>query len=277
MRKDIGVGYFPPLGQPVRGRIRQTVKAATDEAEAHARVAALCEETAQLTPFSTTFTETEAVVRQAGRDIHFPRLIPPVKFVLIAYGYVEWLKRKYSEPGFCEVAPGDIVFDCGAYVGGFAMGVADIAQAVYGFEPAPGNFDCFRKNAAQFGNIHPLAMGLGRKNDVLDLNISHSSVEHSFLTPDRGSAAATVSVDVRTVADVMASQSLTRIDFFKIEAEGFEIEVFEGLGTVRPRKIAIDISPERDRASPGAYFEKALSERGYEVRRRKNVLFGVLG
>ncbi len=268
--------YFPPLDQPTRSKIRQTVKASSNETEAHKNVAELCQKTDQLTPFSTEFTDQFAIVSQAGVDIHFPRGIPPIKFVLIAYNYVEWLKRKYSLPGFCEVEDGDIVFDCGAYVGGFSMAAASVAKAVYSFEPAPNNFQCIEKCVTQFPNIHACAMGLGKQNETLELNLSRSSVEHSFLAPDRGGVAGRIEVDVRTIETFVSDNNLGSVDFLKIEAEGFEIEVFQGLGKVRPKKIAIDVSPERDLESPSEFFEKELLALGYETQRRGNVLFGVL-
>lgn len=270
------MGYFPPLAQNIRGKIRQAVKASKDEAEVHQRVAELSEDLDELTPFSSILLEHEVIIQQSGYKIHFPRRIPPVVFVLIAYDYVEWLKRKYSFPGFCEVEESDVVFDCGAYVGGFSMAVANKSEATFCFEPAPANYRCLAENASQFPNIHPYAIGLGTVSESLPLNLSRSSVEHSFLDTDRGGVFEVVDIEVRTVQDFVADTGIDRIDFFKIEAEGFEIEVFQGLGDLPPKKIAIDVSPERNQESPSAYFQEELAARGYEVRIRRNVLFGVL-
>lgn len=274
--EDDILAYFPPLSRDVRARIRRLVREANDEEEAHEKVASFCAQSDELTGFCTRFSQETATIRQNGRDLCFPRGIPPVKFVLIAYGYLAWLERKYAMPGFCEVTAGDIVFDCGAYIGGFSMSVADTAGTVYSFEPAPLNFRCLERNAAQFPNIHARAIGLGRQTGPMRLNLSKSSVEHSFLAPDRGASDRAITVDVRTARDVVAEAGLTRVDFFKIEAEGFEIEVFQGLGDLRPRKIAIDVSPERDRESPAAVLHRGLTEMGYDVRLRRNVLFAVL-
>src|SRR4051812_19249551 len=56
--------------------------------------------------------ENVALIDQFGREIAFPRPVPLVKLALIVFGYVEWLRRKYSLPGFVEVQAGDIVVDC---------------------------------------------------------------------------------------------------------------------------------------------------------------------
>jgi hypothetical protein len=59
----------------------------------------------------------------------------------------------------------------------------------------------------------------------------------------------------------------------KIEAEGVELEVFDGLESIRPRKLAIDVSPERDGESPAEEFKSRLAKINYEFRHRGHVLF----
>jgi len=63
------------------------------------------------------------------------------------------------------------------------------------------------------------------------------------------------------------------LDFVKLEAEGVEIEVFEGLGELKPRKFAIDVSPERNGESPGPELTVRLEELGYNTHQRGHVLF----
>jgi FkbM family methyltransferase len=269
------VTYFPPLNQNIRGTIRKLVKEAKSEKEVLESIANFCESHPILSGYSYTIGDNSITIHQSGRDIHIPTSIPPVKHVLLAYGYAEWLKRKYTNPGICEVEPGDVVLDCGAYVGGFSMGVAETASKLLSFEPSPVNFACLEKNAAQFTNVIVYPMGLGRKNETRELNLSSSSVEHSFLAPDRGRISGTHSVEVQTIETVVSEAGIETLDFLKIEAEGFEVEVFQGLGQVQPRKIAIDVSPERNGESPKEFFAKELGAKGYDLVLRGNVLFGV--
>ncbi len=69
---------------------------------------------------------------------------------------------------------------------------------------------------------------------------------------------------------------MTKFDFVKIEAEGLELEVVEGLYDQRPRKLAIDVSPERNGKSPAYEFRERLASPGYEIRRRAYVTFAKL-
>ena len=80
-------------------------------------------------------------------------------------------------------------------------------------------------------------------------------------------------IQVITLADYCRMHGVDRLDFVKIEAEGVELEVFAGLGTIRPRKFAIDVSPERDGQSPAEEFRTRLEAQGYKVRQRAHVMF----
>ena len=50
----------------------------------------------------------------------------------------------------------------------------------------------------------------------------------------------------------------------------------EGLEDLRPYKLAIDVSPERDGESPAALLREKLTAQGYDVRQRGYVLFAKL-
>lgn len=58
-----------------------------------------------------------------------------------------------------------------------------------------------------------------------------------------------------------------------IEAEGVELEVFDGLGAILPRKFAIDVSPERNGESPADEFLERFARMGYATRQRGHALF----
>jgi FkbM family methyltransferase len=226
------------------------------------------------TEFKTEDGKT--LVLQEDERMAFPHPLPPIKFEHILCGYQDWLSRKYSLPGFVEVEAGDIVVDCGAFVGGFSLGAARLASQVVAFEPEPENFACLSQNAGAGGKIHCENKGLYSSTGSMRLNISDSAVEHSFLEPDDGVTVKHIDVPITTLSAYVAEKSLDRIDFLKLEAEGVELEIHEGLAEIRPRKLAIDVSPERNGESPAGEFEVRLSSAGYQIRRRGNVLFARL-
>ena len=216
------------------------------------------------------------VAYQAEQRIAFPIPLPTIKLEHIVCGYTEWLKNKYSLPGFVEVEEGDCVIDCGAFVGGFTLSAARIAKAIHSFEPDSLNFECLKQNASQFQNVTPVQKALHATSGKSILNISASAVEHSLLPPDDGTVVRKEEIETVSLADYFKQLGIESVHFLKLEAEGVEPEIFEGLGTHRPLKLAIDVSPEREGTSPDAYFVEVLAQKGYETRRRGNVLFARL-
>lgn len=229
--------------------------------------------------FATTAFREEGdfvIARQEGSEIAFPRPVPMVKLSHIICGYEQWLQRKYCLPGFVEVEAGDIVVDCGAYVGGFSLSAGKVGSQVHAFEPDRQNAACAARNLGGSGHVRVIECGLYNRSAEMTLNISANSVEHSLLRPDDDIVVERRSIPVVSLADYAESNGIGRYDFVKIEAEGVELEVFEGLGTMRPRKLAIDVSPERDGESPADEFRRRLSDLGYEIQQRGHVMFARL-
>lgn len=217
-------------------------------------------------------TSDAVLVVQQGRRLFFPNPLPLIKHSHISFGYVEILKRKYCFPGFVEVEKDDVVVDCGAFVGGFAMSAVEIAGSVHLFEPSTENAACIRNNLVDRANVFINVCGLYNEDAEIKFNHSPSAVEHSILVPDDGIILYTSTITVKRL-DTYFNHLGTVPDFVKIEAEGVEIEMFDGLGLLRPKKIAIDASPERNGESPIDELEARLNSFGYECQRRGFMLF----
>ena len=144
-----------------------------------------------------------AIAHQRGRDIAFPIPVPIIKLSHIVFGYEELLQRKYCLPGFVEVEPGDLVIDCGAFVGGFTLSACKVARAVHAFEPDEANFQCLSTNFKAQANVVLNMEGLYSESKTMTLNLSASGVEHSLLMPDDGPPVATRSITVRSLTRLL--------------------------------------------------------------------------
>lgn len=224
---------------------------------------------------ATEFFLKEQIVcaRQLGQTLYFPHPVPQVILAHITAGYKEWLRRKYCLPNFVEVEPGDVVVDCGGYVGGFGLSVQTLASTLHVFEPEARNFQAAKLNLGMHENVRLNQAGLFNTTRNIWLNVSNSSVEHSVLKPDNGYTVEQSEVKVYALADYCRQHGIPQLDFLKLEAEGVEPEVIEGLQQLRPRKMAIDVSPEREGLSPSVHLTQLLSSWGYETRQRGHVLF----
>lgn len=184
----------------------------------------------------------------------------------LSKGYHRHLKDKYSHPE-CHVRPGDTVIDCGGFVGGFSVAAAKMgAQRIVYVEPTPLTRRCAELNFLlhKVDQASIVGAALGDKPGKALLNISRSGADNSLLEPDEGATSEQIEVDLLTI-DQIASEKALNADsaFVKIEAEGFELEIVQGMKDFRPRAIAVDVTPERGNASPRDEIEAILKGRGY--------------
>lgn len=175
---------------------------------------------------------------------------------------------KYQD-GPIKIEPDDILMDIGANVGEFSRAAAGEGARVFSIEPDPNAFRCLAFNAPQ---ATPLAVAVGDEDGFAEIFLSTAGADSSFVNPTSESAL----VKGRTVNTLMKELGLDRIDFLKIEAEGFEPEVLAGAVPVldRIRKIAIDCGPERHGKHTFEQCEAILDN--FRTWRRDNTLFALV-
>lgn len=147
------------------------------------------------------------------------------------------------------VRPGDVVFDVGANIGLFtlaALARSDERAMVYAFEP-----------------VAPV-------RHVLSLNVTRLAGERVKVLPfglsrQRGglSAADAGDCEVRTLSEAMKELGVERIDLLKLDVEGAEFDVLEGIAVDdwrRIRKIVLALEHFSTRAADAVAL---LEARGY--------------
>lgn len=192
----------------------------------------------------------------------------------MALGYHRFILGKYSCPDFCEIETGDVVLDCGSFIGGLASAASAKAGRVIALEPSPVNYKAASRNLQGLENVTLLQCGLWSVSGTQKFNISETAIDDGFLEPDKGEIVRTVSVEALTVADLAQSNGISAFDFQKIEAEGVELEILRGEGGLLANKIAVDCAPERDGESPAEEVTALLGQHGYETRQKGVVVFG---
>lgn len=147
----------------------------------------------------------------------------------------------YSLKGICEVEPGDVVLDLGAFNGNSAIVLgrrAGQSGKVYAFEPNPSTQDVWRRNITKIGlaNAELVPMGVSSKADRLRFTQAGAG---SRIDPNGN-----VQVDITTVDTFVSERELKSVDFLKFDIEGFEVDALAGctdtIRRFRP-KIAISV------------------------------------
>jgi FkbM family methyltransferase len=123
------------------------------------------------------------------------------------------------------------VFDVGANVGQSALEFSDAfpGAAIWSFEPFTEAFEELARVTADQRNVTCVKLALGSEPGLVTVALDEHNVHNSLLRAVAGSTQGRVeTVEVRTLDDFTAEHGIERIDFLKIDTEGFDLEVLRG-------------------------------------------------
>ncbi|MEV4111635.1 FkbM family methyltransferase [Nonomuraea sp. NPDC049695] len=193
-----------------------------------------------------------------------------------------------SEPellGLAEfVRPGAVCFDIGAAYGMYTYPLARLAGPagrVHSFEPLPVPYRILEtgRRAAGARNIQVTNAAIGSSTGWRRLTLPYrfglpihgrAHVQEGLKHPGRFTATRTLEVPIYTVDRVCELREISRVDFMKMDVEGFEPEVLKGaewtIAQHRPT-LLLEIE-ERHLGKYGqsaADVASSLIERGYHM------------
>jgi len=121
----------------------------------------------------------------------------------------------------------DIIIDCGANYGDLYLKLSNLIEPenYIGIEPSPSDFETLKLNTDNKCRI--INKGLGNTNGTLPFYISLSEADSSFIKPSHFTK--TINIPVIRLDKLIEELNLNRIKLLKVEAEGYEPEVLEGL------------------------------------------------
>lgn len=127
------------------------------------------------------------------------------------------------------IKPYDIVIDLGAGIGDFAIKASRRAKYVIAVEPNKEDFQLLLRNLQANGcdNVVPLEIGVASKAGMRQITFQGR----------------TYSFRVETLAEILEGQKISRVDFIKLDIEGYETEVIESSIDIikQARVIAIEL------------------------------------
>jgi FkbM family methyltransferase len=175
-----------------------------------------------------------------------------------------------------QLKAGDVVYDVGANVGFLSVIAARLVGpqgAVFAFEPLPDNAAMVRRNADAngFRNVQVIEVALADHSGTGDLALASysggSALAYAATPPDR---AGTLQVELRSIDDLVEREGFKPPSLVKIDVEGAELGVLEGMERTAARHRPV-ILYEIDDAEPGplqrkhAACERWLVAHGYRV------------
>lgn len=122
--------------------------------------------------------------------------------------------------------PGDQFVDVGANVGSYTvLAAGEVGADTISFEPIPATFKQLRKNIDLneiAGKVRPMNVGLGSQPGVLHFT-QHLDTTNHVVSNETADALA---VEVKTFDDLI---EISRTTLVKVDVEGFETEVLNGM------------------------------------------------
>jgi FkbM family methyltransferase len=154
---------------------------------------------------------------------HCPRAYQPLYAVYkaVADRAERRLLRSVLRPGMTAV-------DVGANIGVYSAFLADLVKPngrVYAFEPEPRNFGFLEERASRSPCIVPVRAAVGEHSGMLKLYLSDDlNVDHHTYYAGEGRRSTEVQV-IRLDEFVTTG---TRIDFIKLDIQGYELQALKG-------------------------------------------------
>jgi FkbM family methyltransferase len=186
------------------------------------------------------------------------------------------MNQKYFSNEYISLEPDDTVFETGSYMGATTQIAAEQAKQVYAIEPSPRNINCLKYNLQDYKNVKIIECAAWNEETDLEMNYGTIPSKDSLFTPLYGSNNMKVSVPATTIAEIANQNNVSDIDFLKVEAEGAEPEIIQGIKDIIVRKIAVDCGPERNGEPVEEEVEKLLSEMGYSIEKEDRYIYAWL-
>lgn len=173
-----------------------------------------------------------------------------------------------------EIKNGDVVLDIGANIGYYTLKFADIVGEegrVFAFEPDPNNFSYLKKNVNfnWYKNTNLIQKAVTNKSGKGKLHLSKKNLgDHRiYNSQDRRKV---IEIDTIRLDDYF-QHSNHRVDFIKLDAQGAELLIAEGMETLlrKNRKLKIlteywPIGIKRSGRDPEDYL-KLLINHGFQM------------
>lgn len=143
--------------------------------------------------------------------------------------------------------------DIGANIGGYShLLLSHTSSNVIAFEPLKSVYSELQNNLGEFKDRVVLEnLGIGNKKDITEIYYSDEKTTHASFSKIVGSIDyvnnnKTTKATITTFDDYVEKKQINNIDFIKIDTEGFEPEVFDGMEAtiqkLQPRFIQIEFN-----------------------------------
>lgn len=151
---------------------------------------------------------------------------------------LEFLYQIFAVDQYCArryLNDDSVVIDAGANIGSFSVFCSNMKKnlTIHAFEPTRRTFETLKKNASPYKNIFCHNLGLGDEAAVKRIyfsahSTSGSAFEDGGVAGSDGRTDLSEEVKITTIDDFVRQNDIPRVDFIKIDTEGYERKILAG-------------------------------------------------
>ncbi len=174
------------------------------------------------------------------------------------------------------------VLDCGGHIGSFSMYIKSMwpNAKVLAMEPVPENLELFKKNMERngFEDVSIIPYALYGNSGTYYIDLAGKQFDAVHVTMQKPSHNEYITIEAKTLDQVVAQNNVPTIDLMKLDIEGAEYHVFEhSLEALSKnvRRIIMEFHPAGDIAKCNEIVERLCggTEPAFElVYETKNIL-----
>lgn len=190
------------------------------------------------------------LVNSKSGNIH---IVTPYRALFYQRGLNARLQSLYNSYGFDDynfvLKKNSIIIDIGANIGEFSIYCARNKHHVFAIEPDVAAYNLLIKNSNNYSNIKCFNLAIANFTGSQYIYSSTLTASTSIIKPnDNNTNREAISVRGLTLDDFIEKNNIKRIDFLKVDCEGAEPEMLEGLKKYRNiiKYFSIDCGAERN-------------------------------
>lgn len=147
-------------------------------------------------------------------------------------GTSDFYESKILNKWIPYISDAKVIFDVGANLGNHTLFLAkklDAIYTIYSFEPFILNFEILKKNITdnKLLNVYPINKGVGARNGKITVSEFDESNYGGTTFTENGDS--DEYVELITLDAFIRENNIDNLDFVKIDTEGFEIDVLQGM------------------------------------------------
>lgn len=159
-----------------------------------------------------------------------------IRYEIHLNDYNDWLlffgiNNQHKENIYAKIKDGDLVLDVGVNIGEVLLNIAKVNPngEIHGFEPAKSTFEKLNKNISlnPYSNINIHQIALSDKIETVYYEVKEGHSGGTMMSKEKKDKLNHF-LEALTLDEFVSRNSIKKIDFIKVDIEGFEMNFLKG-------------------------------------------------